>query len=183
MKLVPSIGTAVVVAAALAVGGGAVWASPAIVKYSGTVKVSSESFTSGRCTDADHPHANLCPSGDLALCFCTTFTGSYSGPAGKGTASGVGTVDEGDGAAPAADGTTGCSPLYSVIRITGSKDDETFTCSGGSCEDLDSTASNAATCVLKSSKLFTQGSIVTTTGSFAADGKSGKVSMTGQAEK
>src|ERR1700736_4952265 len=103
-------------------------AAPAFTKYSGTIRVTSHSFTVGKCTDSD-PHAELCPSG--TACHCDTFEGTYSGAAGMGTATGVATVDEGEGQAPAIGGGPGCSPLYGVIRITASKDTETFEVDGG----------------------------------------------------
>jgi hypothetical protein len=167
---------AAIVVAMLAAGVAAA-ASP-FTKYSGTIKLTTHTFTLGKCTDSD-PHAELCPSG--AACHCETFAGTYSGTAGKGTATGVATVDEGEGQAPVAGGAAGCSPSYGVIRIIGSKDTETFEVDGGSCANLDGSASNGGGCVMESSSRFAEGAVVFCSSSINSKGD-GMVLMKGLAK-
>ncbi|HYB91107.1 MAG TPA: hypothetical protein VEC38_08680 [Candidatus Binataceae bacterium] len=151
-------------------------AKSAYKNYSGTIKVTSETFNSGRCSDSD-AHANLCPSG--SNCYCETVDGSYSGTAGKGTATIVGTVDETDGSAPDAGGGAGCSPYYAVIRISASKDNEVFELSGGSCLQFDNSIINSGGCVLASSSMFPGGAVVLCSGLIGSNDASGKITLKG----
>lgn len=147
-----------------------------LTRYNGTIKVTSESFASGQCADSD-PHANLCPSG--GTCLCETFEGSYSGTAGSG---GVGTIDEGYGIATTF-AATGCSPMYGVIRITGSKDDETFGFNGAACLDFDNTIFNGGGCVMFASIKFPSGAVAACTAKVntSTNPPSGKLAIKGLA--
>lgn len=173
---------AVPIAAVIAVtlGVGVASAKSTFTKYKGTIKLTAQTFMAGPCHDAD-PHANLCPSG--SDCFCETFGGNYSGTAGSGTVTGAGTIDETFGAAPAAGGEAGCSPLFEVIRVKGSKDSETFQFNGGSCLNLDGSVSHGGGAVLSSSTLFHDGAVLLLSGTFVTSpAVSGKISLTGLAK-
>ncbi|MGB8412474.1 MAG: hypothetical protein WCE23_06575 [Candidatus Binatus sp.] len=172
----------------------AVWAisTPAsaksdLTKYSGTVKVTSGSYADGQCTS--YAFTNRCPGGN---CYCAQLTGTYSGTAGKGSATLDVTVDLDNGqgtiGSAGANG-DGCSPIFGVLQITGSKDTETFDILGAGCGllsqavDLQSDATQfSGGCILVASDLFSNGGVTTC----IATGKSptlGTLKMNGSAEK
>ncbi len=158
-----------------------------LTKYSGTVKLTSGSYASGQCTS--YTFTNRCSSGD---CYCAQLTGTYSGTAGKGSATFDATVDLGDGQrtiGSAGANCDGCSPIFGVLQITGSKDTETFDVLGAGCAllnqavDVQSDATEfGGGCILVASNLFSNGGVTTC----IATGTSptlGTIKMTGSAEK
>ena len=169
-----------VFAASLWCAGSAGATSP-FIKYKGTIKFAAggPSFASGPCTVAP-PTARLCPSND---CQCVTGSGSYSGSAGKGSATFSETIDTGDGNSPDSGGGPGCGPATGLVTITGAKDnDESFIFSGGSCINADGTSYIAGGCVMASSTLFGQGAVVSCTLTTTAKGAA-KLVLKGAGER
>lgn len=161
-------------------------AAPSSLKnYKGTVKLSGGTFVSGPCTTSSF--TDRCTNDN---CECATFSGTYSGTAGKGTVNYNVTINYGDGEATigsGADANQGCSPIFGQLVITASKDTETFDVMGGGCGlvngqgiNQDATAIGGG-CILIASTLFSNGAVLSCTGMSSGHATSGRIKLKGPA--